>query len=213
MRGRCRCTGRTPGSSTACRAFTEASSARVYVESEFRSKGHWPIVAMAAEGVGLAPGTLQGLGESIVDSINDALAAVLQTVRTPGDYCAAGHCALHVPLIEVDGVGPIALPLLPSQCAQLIAVAERAPYGRGGDTLVDTATLRCAGRGRSVLIVSVSRASIGLRCWKASSDAQPTGWVPASAWWPSCTSCWSTTRAASSSAIATPRRQPGCSPR
>ena len=97
---------------------------------------------MAAEGVGLAPGTLQGLGELIVDSINDALAAVLQTVRTPGDYCAAGHCALHVPLIEVDGVGPIALPLLPSQCAQLIAVAERAPYGRGGDTLVDTAVRR-----------------------------------------------------------------------
>ena len=29
--------------------------------------------------------------------------------------------------------------LLPAQAAQLIAVAERAPYGRGGETLVDTA--------------------------------------------------------------------------
>ncbi|MBA4176673.1 MAG: hypothetical protein C0505_08940 [Leptothrix sp. (in: Bacteria)] len=77
-----------------------------------------------------------------MDSINDALAAVLQTVRTPGDFYAAGHCALHVPLIEVDGAGPIALPLLPAQAAQLIAVAERAPYGRGGDTLVDTAVRR-----------------------------------------------------------------------
>jgi hypothetical protein len=77
-----------------------------------------------------------------MDSINDALAAVLQNVRTPGDFYAAGHCALHVPLIEVDGAGPIALPLLPAQAAQLIAVAERAPYGRGGETMVDTAVRR-----------------------------------------------------------------------
>lgn len=77
-----------------------------------------------------------------MDSINDALAAVLQDVRTPGDFDAAGHCALHVPLIEVDGAGPIALPLLPAQAAQLIAVGERAPYGRGGETLVDTAVRR-----------------------------------------------------------------------
>jgi hypothetical protein len=75
-------------------------------------------------------------------SINDALAAVLQNVRTPGDFYAAGHCALHVPLIEVEGAGPIALPLLPAQAVQLIAVAERAPYGRGGETLVDTAVRR-----------------------------------------------------------------------
>lgn len=77
-----------------------------------------------------------------MDSINDLLAAVLQTVRTPGDFFAAGACALHVPLIEVDSVGAIALPVLPAQVAQLIAVAERAPYGRGADTLVDTAVRR-----------------------------------------------------------------------
>ena len=77
-----------------------------------------------------------------MDSINDALAAALQDVRTPGDFYATGHCALHVPLIEVDGAGPIALPLLPAQAAQLIAVAECAPYGRGGQTLVDTAVRR-----------------------------------------------------------------------
>jgi predicted 2-oxoglutarate/Fe(II)-dependent dioxygenase YbiX len=77
-----------------------------------------------------------------MDSINDALATALQRVRTPGDFYATGHCPLHVPLIEVDGTGPIALPLLQMQAAQLIAVAERAPYGRGGETLVDTAVRR-----------------------------------------------------------------------
>ena len=77
-----------------------------------------------------------------MDSINADLASILQTVQTPGDFFAAGECALHVPLIEVDSVGPIALPVLPAQAAQLIAVAERAPYGRGADTLVDTAVRR-----------------------------------------------------------------------
>ena len=77
-----------------------------------------------------------------MDSINADLAAILQTVQTPGDFFAAGECAMHVPLIEVEGIGPIALPLLPAQAAQLIAVAERAPYGRGADTLVDTAVRR-----------------------------------------------------------------------
>jgi hypothetical protein len=37
--------------------------------------------------------------QPIIDSINSALAAVLQTVQTPGDFFAAGECALHLPLI------------------------------------------------------------------------------------------------------------------
>lgn len=108
-----------------------------------------------------------------MDSINDALADVLQTVRTPGDFCAAGNCPMHVPLIEVDGVGPIALPLLSTQAAHLIAVAERAPYGRGGETLVDTAVrrtwqigadrVRIAGKHWPEMLASVvERAATGL---------------------------------------------------
>ena len=99
-----------------------------------------------------------------MDSINDALAAVLQTVRTPGDFYAAGHCALHVPLIEVEGAGPIALPLLPAQAAQLIGVAERAPYGRGGETLVDTAVRRTWQFG-------ADRVSIAGKHWTAMLDS------------------------------------------
>jgi hypothetical protein len=108
-----------------------------------------------------------------MDSINDELAAVLQDVRTPGDFYAAGHCGLHVPLIEVAGAGPIALPLLPAQASQLIAVAERAPYGRGGETLVDTSVrsswqigadrVRIAGNRWAVMLDSVvERAAAGL---------------------------------------------------
>lgn len=42
----------------------------------------------------------------------------------------------------MEGVGPIAFPLLQAQAEQLVAVAERAPYGRGEDTLVDTEVRR-----------------------------------------------------------------------
>ena len=70
------------------------------------------------------------------------LAAVLGSVRTPGDFCTAGAIDLALPRLTVQGVGPVALPLLPVQAAQLVAVADRAPYGRGAETLVDTTVRR-----------------------------------------------------------------------
>ena len=71
------------------------------------------------------------------------LAALLGTVRRPGDFFAAGTAELLAPLVEVEGVGPVALPLLPMQARQLIAAAEPAPYGRGEETVVDPAVRRC----------------------------------------------------------------------
>lgn len=41
-----------------------------------------------------------------------------------------------MPHLEVEGVGTIALPLIPFQAEQLAGIAERAPYGRGALTLV-----------------------------------------------------------------------------
>jgi predicted 2-oxoglutarate/Fe(II)-dependent dioxygenase YbiX len=71
------------------------------------------------------------------------LAASLGTVRRPGDFFAAGTAELLAPLVEVEGVGPVALPLLPMQARQLIAAAEPAPYGRGAETVLDPAVRRC----------------------------------------------------------------------
>jgi len=71
-------------------------------------------------------------------SIGADLLELLGTVRRPGDFCTSGRIELLAPSLAVAGVGPVALPLLPVQAAQLAAVAEQAPYGRGADTLVDT---------------------------------------------------------------------------
>jgi predicted 2-oxoglutarate/Fe(II)-dependent dioxygenase YbiX len=70
-------------------------------------------------------------------SIAAELAAILSTVRRPGDFFVSGTTELLAPGLEVDGVGTIALPLLPIQAEQLVATAEQAPYGRGRDTIID----------------------------------------------------------------------------
>jgi len=77
-----------------------------------------------------------------MSTIANELAELLSTVRRPGDFFVSGRTEFLAPRIEVDGVGPVSLPLLPVQAAQLVAVAERAPYGRGADTIVDTSVRR-----------------------------------------------------------------------
>ncbi len=71
-----------------------------------------------------------------------SIATLLSSVQRPGDFYATGTVDMHPPRLAVDGVGTVALPLLPIQAEQLIAVAERAPYGRGTETLVDTEVRR-----------------------------------------------------------------------
>lgn len=71
-----------------------------------------------------------------------AFAATLASVQRPGGFHVAGSFDIHPPRLEVEGVGPIALPLLPAQAEALVAGADRAPYGRGGETLIDTGVRR-----------------------------------------------------------------------
>lgn len=75
-------------------------------------------------------------------TITHDLAAIVSTIRRKGDFYATGTSDCATPALEVDGVGRISLPLLPVQAEQLIAVATRSPYGRGQDTLIDTAVRR-----------------------------------------------------------------------
>jgi hypothetical protein len=70
-------------------------------------------------------------GRQSMASLTTELAEILQTVQRPGDFYTSGTIDIFAPRLAVAGVGPIALPLLPVQAQQLIAVAEQAPYGRG----------------------------------------------------------------------------------
>jgi hypothetical protein len=77
-----------------------------------------------------------------MSTITADLASLLATVLRPGDFYTSGTTELLPPSLRVDGVGPVALPLLQMQAEKLIAVAESAPFGRGEQTLVDPAVRR-----------------------------------------------------------------------
>ena len=91
--------------------------------------------------------------------LTSELAKILQTVQRPGDFYTTDTLDLFAPRLDVAGVGPIALPLLPAQAQQLIAVAEPAPYGQGEATLVDTAV-------RQTWQIAPDRVQISGRHWK-----------------------------------------------
>lgn len=93
-----------------------------------------------------------------MSSITSTLAAALSTVHRPGDFFTAGIQEMAVPRLDVEGVGPIALPLLPVQAEQLIAAAERAPYGRGEETLTDP-------KARRTWQIAPDRVRLGGRHW------------------------------------------------
>jgi hypothetical protein len=72
-----------------------------------------------------------------MSSIALALLDCLRSVERPGDFCVGGMREIFTPAIDVDGVGRIAIPLLPMQVEQLVATAGPAPYGRGEETVLD----------------------------------------------------------------------------
>ena len=69
--------------------------------------------------------------------ITTRLPEILQEVDRPGNFATGGVFRFYSPGLVVEGIGPIALPLLPMQAEALIATAQPAPYGRGEETLVD----------------------------------------------------------------------------
>ncbi len=89
---------------------------------------------------------------------------ILQTVERPGNYYATGIIETFPPLIEIEGVGRVSLPLLPTQIEPLVAAAERAPYGRGQETLVDVEV-------RRTWQIDASRITLGGKHWQATLDS------------------------------------------
>ena len=71
------------------------------------------------------------------------LEKLLRSIDRPGDFCAHGRLFAPMPRLEVDGVGMLSFPVLEVQVRALIAAAERAPYGKGPDTLVDPSVRDC----------------------------------------------------------------------
>ena len=77
-----------------------------------------------------------------VDKLAKRLRQALARIDRPGDFCTSGSFPTRLPGLEVEGVGPVALPLTARQAKDLKKVCEQTPYGKGTATLVDTAVRR-----------------------------------------------------------------------
>ena len=71
------------------------------------------------------------------------LESALKAIDRPGDYFVAGRVEGAMPRMSVRPVGTIAFPILEAQARSLADAADRAPYGRGPDTVLDPSVRNC----------------------------------------------------------------------
>ncbi|KAM6514007.1 hypothetical protein FALCPG4_015191 [Fusarium falciforme] len=71
--------------------------------------------------------------------LKEELLAALSNIQASGSFASFAGISNTPPALFVDGVGDVTMPLSESQARQLIARARQAPYGKGSETLVDTA--------------------------------------------------------------------------
>ena len=76
-------------------------------------------------------------------TMEQAIEKLLLSVDRPGDFCAHGRLLAPMPRLDVKGAGALSFPVPSAQVQALIAVAERAPYGKGPATVVDPTVRDC----------------------------------------------------------------------
>lgn len=83
---------------------------------------------------------------------------MLSSVRRSGDFFVQGNVEVPMPKLEIQGLGVISFPVPATQVRQLIEQAERAPYGRGEETILDTSV-------RKVWQVPPARVRLSGKSW------------------------------------------------
>ncbi len=78
----------------------------------------------------------------MTSAILEKLDKALSQVDRPGTFCVSGREPAILPGLEVEGLGPVGLPLTPKVARDLIKHCHHAPYGKGEETLVDTSVRR-----------------------------------------------------------------------
>ena len=70
----------------------------------------------------------------------DGIVQCLKSVEKPGDFACGGSVSLPLPALHVDGVdGILGLPIGRLEAKAVIEQCSQAPYGRGEQTIIDTA--------------------------------------------------------------------------
>ena len=112
-----------------------------------------------------------------------ALEGLIESIDRPGEYCTHGRLFAPLPRLEVAGAGLISFPVPPAHADALVAMAERAPYGRGPQTVLDRSVRDCwqidadkvnlgGGAWNDTLTQIVGRAAEGLGCPRKRTEAR-----------------------------------------
>jgi len=74
----------------------------------------------------------------------ESIISTLQSVERPGNYVSGGMISMSLPALSLNGQNNtiLGLPLCDCHIKNIIENASRAPFGRGGETIVDT-SVRC----------------------------------------------------------------------
>lgn len=86
------------------------------------------------------------------------LQAVLSGVRQPGDFFVCGAIEMPMPRVDIEGAGTLSFPVPDAQIAAIVRRADRAPYGKGEATIVDTCV-------RKVWQISAGHVKIAGKSW------------------------------------------------
>jgi len=91
------------------------------------------------------------------------LEGVLSGVKQPGDFFVSGAMEMPMPRVEIEGAGTLSFPVPDAQIAAIVRGAERAPYGKGEDTIIDTSV-------RRVWQIAPGKVKIGGKSWASNFD-------------------------------------------
>lgn len=76
--------------------------------------------------------------EDALESLRSQILGCLDGIHSAGSFATSDHNVDHIhPGLTVKNIGPIRLPLSSEDAEALIRVSNRAPFGRGRETLVD----------------------------------------------------------------------------
>jgi len=88
---------------------------------------------------------------------------ILAGVRRPGDFFVRGLIESPLPRLEIERLGTVSFPVPQEQAEALVKLCERAPYGRGDETLVDTGV-------RKVWQLAPSKLRLAGKAWPRTLD-------------------------------------------
>lgn len=91
------------------------------------------------------------------------LVELIESVNRPGEFCTHGRLFAPMPRVVAGGRPTLSFPVPASQAEALIAGAERAPYGKGQETLVNASVRNCWQLGPA-------RVRVEGRTWKKTLD-------------------------------------------